>query len=259
MLGYIIVGILGLAIVGLALLVIINAEIRNYLLFKLSPGYAKNITFVKLLKDQQLVYILGTIHGAHLSVRDYSLWHIKAVIKNLRPDLLLVESRPEELDQDNWADGPIEMVFSSLTAMELGIPVCGMDWWDYELFSAGRSNDLREEKMFKLATSQISNQKRALLITGFSHVPEFTKRFLNKGYSHPDFPSAEKEKLFATTDNEELYPTRMAFYIEKRIKLDKKAIVDVKNPKLRLALKDSVAFWSKFLQDHLTHTGVEHS
>lgn len=94
MIFYLVAGITGLVLVVL-LVAIINVEIRNYLLFRLTPKFARNITFVKLQNDKQFIYILGTIHGAHLTTKDYSLWHVEAVINNVRPDLVLVESRPE--------------------------------------------------------------------------------------------------------------------------------------------------------------------
>lgn len=250
MIGYFAVGALGLIVIGL---IIFNPEIRNYLLFKIHPGCAKNITFIKLQKGEQSIYILGTIHGAHLSVTGYSLWHIEAVIKNLHPDLVLVESCPEELNKDNWGDGPIEMLFSSLTAMELGIPVKGMDWWDLSLLGARRSNKKREDKMFAQASCHISNQRKILIITGFSHVPEFTQRFLREGYSRTVFPLAHKDKLFALTDKEELYPLGMAVYTKKRIELDREAIADANNAKLRKALSNSVSFRTKFLQELERH------
>lgn len=249
MTGYWILGITGLFFIFLLILIIKNVEIRNYLLYRLSPKRAKNITFVKLHKDNQLVYILGTIHGAHLSTRDYSLWHVEAVINNLCPDLVLVESRPEELEQDYWADGPLEMLFSSLTAKKLGIPVYGMDWWDLDLLGVGRSNNIREDKMFEHITHRISGRRRILIITGFSHVPEFSMRFKNIGYSCADFPTAEKEKLFAFKGEERLYPAGMALYLEKRVELDKKTLAEADNPKLRLALDRNIRFLIQFLQD----------
>ncbi|WP_204524435.1 hypothetical protein [Clostridium coskatii] len=40
----------------------------------------------------------------------YSYLNLKSVIENLRPDLLLIESRPEQLKNGNFADGPGEML-----------------------------------------------------------------------------------------------------------------------------------------------------
>jgi hypothetical protein len=107
----------GLAVVLAVLCVpLLNSEIRSFLLFKFAPESARDAHFLRLTADRQAVYVLGTIHGDHLSSAAYSLQHVQAVVENLKPDLLLVESRPEELAKDNWADGPIEMPVASLTA-----------------------------------------------------------------------------------------------------------------------------------------------
>lgn len=149
--------------------------------------------------------------------------------------------------QDNWADRPVEMLFSSLAAKELGISVDGMDWWTMD--NAGRSNNLREDKMFQHVISRISGRRRILIITGISHVPEFTQRFRDDGFSLDDFPTVEKEKLFTMTDKERLYPAGTPLYPEKRIELDKKAHAEASNPKIRSAFKNSVEFRSHLLQD----------
>jgi len=88
---------------------LLSSEIRSFLVFQIAPGYARDGHFLRLTGHGQTVYLLGTIHGNHLRSEAYSLWHIQAVVQNLKPDLLLVESRPEELAKGNWGDGPIEM------------------------------------------------------------------------------------------------------------------------------------------------------
>jgi hypothetical protein len=67
-------------------------------------------------KNDQEIFILGTIHGRHYKSKSYSLLYLKTVIENTKPELLLVESRPEELKAGNLGDGPLEMLFSNLTA-----------------------------------------------------------------------------------------------------------------------------------------------
>lgn len=76
----------------------------------------------------------------------------------------MVESRAEELAQDNWGNGPVEMLFASLTAKDLGIAVDGMDWLDLVSLNPGRSNSLREDKMVENIISRISNNQKDLIL-----------------------------------------------------------------------------------------------
>lgn len=61
---------------------------------------------------------------------------------------MLVESRPEQLAKDNWADGPIEMLFASLTARSLGIEVDGVDWHEDDPSKFGTTWKERDDRRF---------------------------------------------------------------------------------------------------------------
>ena len=213
----------GLLVAGLSLLAF-NAELRGELLLLVSPRTFREAEFLRFTSPAgQDVYLLGTIHGGHLTTTGYSLLHLKAVIAHLRPDLLLVESRPEELARDNWGDGPIEMPFASLTARTEGIQVRGMDWWtmtaDHQIES-----DARENRMFQNILAALPGHRRILILTGFSHVEGFQQRFLANGYSKAAFSSAEKEALFDTAGLTYLFPPGMTHYIEKRIAIDQSTL-----------------------------------
>jgi hypothetical protein len=75
------------------------------------------------------VFFLGTIHRAHLTTSGYTLGHVKAAYSAIRPELLLVEIRPEEMVLGNLSDGPFEMTYLTVLARADGIPVEGIDWF----------------------------------------------------------------------------------------------------------------------------------
>jgi hypothetical protein len=75
------------------------------------------------------VFFLGTIHRSHLITSEYTLGHVKAAYLAIRPELLLVEIRPEEMALGNLSDGPFEMTYLTVLACKDGIPVEGIDWF----------------------------------------------------------------------------------------------------------------------------------
>ena len=44
--------------------------------------------------------ILPTIHGGHKKNVNYNFNHVRNIIKNFKPDIIALEIRPEDLDQD---------------------------------------------------------------------------------------------------------------------------------------------------------------
>lgn len=106
-----------IALAMLGALVVVTAasirEVRDLALVTIAPSYARDANFVRFSKGPVEVFVLGTIHGRHLTTPAYSLAHLLAVVANMAPDLLLVESRPEELARGRWGDGPIEMPFAA--------------------------------------------------------------------------------------------------------------------------------------------------
>lgn len=246
---------LALFLLGLTLLVAGNAEVRNGLLLKVAPAYTKELLFHRFSAGSgQIVYLLGTIHADHLSTEDYSLLHLEAVIDHLRPDLLLVESRPEELEKDNWGDGPIEMPFASLTARALGIQVAGMDWWRkedtrnvLELFIITNSEE-REERMMQNILLNLPGRRTALILTGFSHIEGFRQRLRAAGFAEANFPSEEKRALFDTGGRTFSFPPGLTNYIQKRIETDEAAAQAETDPDWRARIEDGIAFRQQLLE-----------
>ncbi len=224
------------------------SEIRSFLLFQLAPGYARDAHFLRLRKGDQVVYLLGTVHTDHLASRDYSLWHLGAVVDRLRPDLLLVESRPEELARDNWGDGPVEMPFASLTARAGGIPVEGIDWWERAGSRPGTSNPGREERMFRNLTERLPGRGTALVLVGYSHVAELSERLQETGYTADRFERSEKQALFATADRPPLFPPRLGHYLRKNVDARCKELEQETDPACRSAIRANIAVREEFIR-----------
>jgi len=230
------------------LLIALNAELRGRLLLIFAPQYFREVEFLRFADNTgQEVYLLGTIHNSHLTTKDYSLLHLQAVLEHLEPDLLLVESRPEELARDNWGDGPVEMPFASLTAQEKGIEVQGMDWWvmndNHQINSDGREN-----RMFQNILTRLPGHHMVLILTGYSHVEGFQRRFLASGYRQIAFSSAEKKTLFDTSDLTLIFPYGMTHYIKKRIEIDKLILQNETDSFWMDRKANGIAFRQEFLE-----------
>jgi hypothetical protein len=237
----------GLLIAGI-LLIAFNAELRGMLLLIVAPQYFRETVFLRFANDTgQDVYLLGTIHSNHQSTKDYSLLHLQAVLEHLKPDLLLVESRPDELARDNWGDGPIEMPFASLTARAKGVEVQGMDWWVMNDNHQTNSKE-RENRMFQNILTSLPGHHTVLILTGFSHVEGFRRRFLASGYRQITFSSSEKQALFDTSNETLIFPHGMTYYIQKRIEIDQLELQSVTDNFWRDRIADGIALRQRFLK-----------
>jgi len=239
----IVLGAVGSLLAVVLLLVAFNAEVRGMVLLAVAPKHFREAVFLRLANGAgEEVYLLGTIHGRHLTTEDYSLVHLQAVLHHLQPDLLLVESRPEELARDNWGDGPIEMPFVSLTARAAGIEVQGMDWWVLREGDHRTNSKAREDRMFQNILTHLPGHRKVLILTGFSHVEGFRQRFLANGFRQMPFSSAEKQALFDPSDQTFIFPCGMRYYIQKRIALDRATLQGVQDPWWRKRIADAIAF-----------------
>jgi hypothetical protein len=214
-----------------------NREIRSFLLYIVVPAYARDAHFLRLKGKDQTVYLLGTIHKDHCTSQAYSLWHIAAVIDHLKPDMLLVESRPEELAKDNWADGPIEMPFASMTARSLGIRVDGIDWWQRAGSRPGTSSDEREERMFQNVLERLPGHRTVLILVGYSHVAELSDRLRRSGYVPDSFERPEKQALFSTSGRRETFPGDLKHYLQKYVAAARQELEQETDPAWRSAIQ----------------------
>lgn len=226
-----------------------NTEIRLFVLEKASPSAFKLVNFFRLHGNGQELYILGTIHSRHLTTKDYSLLHIEAIIKNLGPDLVLVESRPEELMRDNVGDGPVEMVFANLVARSLGIETGGMDWWNETACKPGRTNPTRDDRMVANILRFVPGHRKVLVLCGFSHVREFIPRLEKAGYTVSPFAAKEKEELFSISEGTEFsFPAGMAHYIRKQIHIAEERAATVADPEWKAAYRNYISSRKQLLK-----------
>jgi hypothetical protein len=231
---------IGLGLLLLAVIVVVPilfSEVRSFILFKLAPAYARDAHFLRLTGNDRVVYLLGTIHTAHCTSEAYSLWHLDAVIDHLRPDLVLVESRPQELARDNWGDGPVEMPFASLTARRLGIAVDGIDWWDKSGSRPGTSNPEREERIFQNTLQRLHGHRTALVLVGYSHVSELRDRLAQVGYADARFGREEKQALFSTTGRQVTFPPGLKHYLRKYVDAERKELEQETDPAWKRAME----------------------
>ncbi len=72
--------------------------------------------------------VVGTAHRGHLQIPDYPLSRLDELVAAFRPDLILVEIRPEPFAEGRLEDGPFEMSYVTLRARAQGIAVEPIDW-----------------------------------------------------------------------------------------------------------------------------------
>ena len=186
----------------------LQKELRDTVLYAVAPSHARNLNFVHFKKGQVDVYVLGTIHGRHLSTDDFSLNHLRAVLSHLRPDSVLLEMRPEEIAKGRWGDGPVETPFVALTAKAMGIRIDGIDW---------RNDDARDDHIFQNLIAGLPVHGSVLVLIGYSHVPEQAERLARHGFEECEFPPKAKAKLFVLPTEPFHFPAGMKRAIQQRI------------------------------------------
>lgn len=195
-----------------------------FILVTLSFLYSKyidkenNLVLLKNEDNEQSIYILGTIHEYHFKkILRYSYLDIKNVIDNVDPDLILLEVDQEVFDKFGVIKSPIEMVPLWCYAVEKGIPVKGVDWFNFSENSRSWTTDQeRDDNIFKNVVKSIDNESRVLIIVGSVHRIEQTKRFKKLGYKQKDVK--DKENLYETNESSEFtYPKNTVVEVEKQI------------------------------------------
>jgi len=175
-----------------------------------------NFILLELVKSQK-VYILGTTHSEHFNrFSRYSLANVQSVINTINPDLILIETRQETVNNYNVLDGPIDMIYSWTYAVENGIEVKGIDWWIPGNYNPGGTNELRDDKIYENIISELKEYKNVLVICGFSHKNEQRDRLKNIGFIEIKIPN-KSCYLNSISENEFYYPRTMANEIEKKI------------------------------------------
>lgn len=190
--------------------------------------FFRNHYFRKYIKNNQQIYFLGTNHSMSLDTEPFSYLNLKSVIENLKPDLVLIESRPEQLINNNFADGPPEMLYCHLIATNIGIPVKGVDWWTPSASNPETSppirNDYIHRNILKNINASTNLNKKILIIMGADHVVLEQPKLKSAGYKEVFFSVFEKNRLFKIHNKRLIYPKGMTYYIKKRIDYEKNCI-----------------------------------
>jgi len=175
----------------------------------------------RLVKEDKEIYILGSLHHMHYNLPNYSFQHLKAVLTNLKPDILLIESRQEELEKGNFADGPIEMYYLHMAARDLNIPVKGVDWFSYNESKPGTTNKKRDHIITQNIINSSKGQNKVLVVVGATHMLVETKMLKQKGYKIDSLDLEDKQSLFINSDKDLIFPRDTIKYIKKRIEIEK--------------------------------------
>ncbi|HXQ09511.1 MAG TPA: hypothetical protein VN805_00775 [Caulobacteraceae bacterium] len=216
-------------------------ELRAELLLKVSPKAFRDAEFRRFTDAAgDEVYLLGTIHGDHLTTPGYSLWNLGAVVRRLHPDLLLVEERPSAVASGQLGDGPIEMPFAALTAKADAITVEGMDWWTMDA-SHQVDPPEREEHMFANIGAALPGNRKVLILTGFSHLEAFAPKLEALGWRAVPFATADKERLFDAAGEPATFPPGMTHAIEQRISDDRAVMAGAADGFWKARLADVIA------------------
>ncbi|AKN31297.1 hypothetical protein Ccar_10700 [Clostridium carboxidivorans P7] len=210
-----------ISIVGICIMLLICMYKFQYI----DDIYSRDSHFRKYVNDNQQIYFLGTAHEISLDSKPYSYLNLKSVIENLKPDVLLIESRPEQLNNGNFADGPPEMLYCHLVANKLGIPVKGVDWWiPDDKNKPSSTNPVRDNYINENILKSVIGYKKVLILMGMEHVTREQPKLQAAGYKKVFFSEIEKIKLLKVHDNKLTYPKGMNYYIQKRIDYEKSCI-----------------------------------
>lgn len=168
-------------------------------------------------KNDQEILFLGSLHDMHFGFEEYHFCHLKAVLLNYKPDVLLVESRQEEIDVGNIADGPIEMFYLSMIARDLDIPVIGVDWFDHNIHKPGTTIRLRDEHILKRIETGIIPYKKPMVVVGATHLLIEHKMLRKNGYSQDKLSREQLDTYFKTNETTIRFHKDTVMYLKKRI------------------------------------------
>lgn len=238
----------GIILFLIILILAVSPDIRLSMVKRISMSRFIKKVFIKLKKDNQNIYVLGTINDEHISNTKYSLVHLDGVIRKLKPDILLVESKNKEIEEDNLADGSIEMLFSSLTAKELNIPIKGFDWWNDKEIKHGQLVDQRKKHIVKNIVDRSRNYNNVLVLVEYSQIKELISEMKKVSYSTTNIDNTERDKLFEPKMEKLSFPIGTKYYLQKRIEIEENSLYSSKSEEWRKAYNDSIQAKKKLLK-----------
>jgi len=100
--------------------------------------------------------VVATIHKGHLLQKGYPLGLLCKIVDAYRPDVVLVEVRPEAFQAGHYEDGPFEMTAVAMCAKARHIDVAPIDWWlESDLESREPSLSPEEAKAFEAERARL--------------------------------------------------------------------------------------------------------
>lgn len=106
------------------------------------------------------VLVLPTIHGGHAKNVKYSFNHVAKIIENFKPDIIAVEIRPEDMDQDTVYLKRFyqpEMIMARVGYP--GIKKVGIDFMGSEMDGKNLPVDFSRDTVGEMGRFRIINQK----------------------------------------------------------------------------------------------------
>ncbi len=104
--------------------------------------------------------ILPTIHGGHAKNVKYSFIHVTNIIKNFKPDIIAMEIRPEDMDQDTIYLKKFyqpEMIMARLGFP--GVQKAGIDFMGSEMEGKNLPDNFNRDTVGEMGRFRITNQK----------------------------------------------------------------------------------------------------
>lgn len=178
-----------------------------------------NLVEIKSERNQE-IFILGTIHNSHFNkLYRYSMEDIVSCIKNIKPDVVLIESKEETFQDCGVIDGPIDMILTYSYCIENKIPVEMVDWWQLNNDTkTNTTNEQRDDNIYTNIQSKLNNiddNKRVLIVCGSTHRVEQSKRFVNDGYKKVQIKN--RKSYFKSNSESFTYPPIMTDIIKAKI------------------------------------------
>lgn len=106
------------------------------------------------------VLVLPTIHGGHAKNAKYSFAHVIRIIENFKPDIIAVEIRPEDMDQDTVYLKKFyqpEMIMARLGFP--GVQKAGIDFMGSDMDGKSLPPDFNRDTLGEMGRFRIANQK----------------------------------------------------------------------------------------------------
>lgn len=123
-------------------------------------GLVVMTTDAVLAQKKTELLILPTIHTGHAKNVNYSFSHVTKIIENFKPDIIAIEIRPEDMDQDTAYLKKFyqpEMIMARLGFP--GVPKVGIDFMGSEMEGKNLPADFSRDTIGEMGRFRVTNQK----------------------------------------------------------------------------------------------------